>query len=79
LIDAGISPDATYEGGGIVALRVPMINLLKLLLSTADLTNDQGLKIAYDRKAVEERIRVLEIEAGIIVEKGPVITSKRVW
>lgn len=79
LLDAGIEGAANYEAGNTTGLKTAAIEIMETLLTTADSTNTEGMLIRYDRKAVEARIRQYKIDIGIIVEEGPIITSKRLW
>ena len=74
LIDAGISEGARYEATASKMLKQCAIELLRLLLSTPDTTNENGFSQRYDRAAIERRIVELSGTAG-----RPTISSSKVW
>lgn len=78
LIDAGIAGNQNYLLENSVPLKKAAIELMELLLTTADTGNENGYTIKYDRAAVLKRLNLLRIELGV-VEEGPYITSKVVW
>lgn len=76
LIDAGIDGTLTYDKTQSTVLRNCAIELLELLLSTPDQTNENGFVIKYDRGAIQARIRSLQTEE---IETGAVLRSKSIW
>ena len=80
LLDAGISPTGVYTVDNSVPLKTIAVQLMKMLLTTADTSNSTvGFHIIYDRKAVLERIKLLEIELGIFNDSVPTIKGKQPW
>lgn len=81
LIDAGINGADTYVAGNSVTLKIAAIQVLKILLSTADITKGTGETAflhKYDRDAILKRIAQLEDEVGITVGR-PAITGRSPW
>lgn len=77
LLDTGISPEEEYTGSNSIALKTVALSICKIILTTADHTNENGFSVKYDRNAVLKRIADLEDELGLTAR--PTITSKRVW
>lgn len=79
LIDFGIDGTATYDTSKTVLLKKAAIQIMELLLTTADTTNENTYGIRYDRTAVQARIRLLKGEIGLIDESLPFVKSRPVW
>jgi hypothetical protein len=77
LVDQGVDPAATYDGSLSISIKKGAIEVIKILLSTADTTNENGYAIKFDRAAILKRLGQLEDELGLT--GLPTITSKRVW
>jgi hypothetical protein len=78
MIDNLIDGSATYEAEDSLKLKNAAVELITLILTTADTTNTEGFSVRYDRKAVEARLKALQIELGLI-DEGPIITGKSIW
>lgn len=78
LIDAGITGTDVYTSSLSTSLKRCAIELLKLILSMADTTNENSYLIKYDRAAVQKRIDQLEEEVNE-VDNRPVINSVKPW
>lgn len=64
LLEAGIVGGATYDGSNKVSLKRCAIELMELLLTTPNQTNDVGMVITYDRGAVEKLIARYKVDIG---------------
>jgi hypothetical protein len=79
LIDRGVDPEGTYDGSNKDLIKAAAIEVMELLLTTADTRNEGGYSITFDRKAVMERINQLKNELGLIDTSLPFVTSRTVW
>jgi hypothetical protein len=86
LLDAGMDGGQTYDPAtrpeDVTTIKTCAIEVLLLLLSTADTITDNnggvGNSIKYDRKAVEQRIYDLRVDLGLITDK-PTISFIHPW
>jgi len=79
MIDLSIDPMQTYDGSNQVLLKKAAIQIMELLLTTADTQNENDYRITFDREAVLARIQLLKGEIGLIDDSKPYITSPKVW
>lgn len=79
LMDRGVDPAGVYDGSNIVLLKMAAIEIMELLLTTADTQNENTYKITFDRVAVLARINQLKTELGLIDTSLPYVTSRSVW
>jgi len=84
LIDAGILGTSPYDGTNVIALKKAAIELLQLLLTTADVSDGNATagfvhSVKYDRVAILARIKLLKGELGVTDESLPTINTKAVW
>jgi hypothetical protein len=80
LIDAGITGSDAYDGSNSDDLKTVAIDLMELLLTTPDTTNETGFLIKYDRAMVLARISQLKTDLGLVqVDVGVTITAKSLW
>lgn len=79
LIDRGVDPAGNYDGSNKDLIKGAAIEVMELLLTTADTKNEGGYTITFDRKAVMERINQLKGELGLIDTSLPYVTSRNVW
>lgn len=81
LIDQGVTGSDSYNGSKLTELKTGALNLLKLIISTPDVEDDNGTGFTtstkFDRSAVLERIKQLEDELGLSV--GSSIEAKPMW
>lgn len=77
LLDFGITASDTYVATSSLEIKKCAVQVMQLLLSTADTTNENGYAIKYDRAAVLKRLELLQVE--IEGEAAPTITSPKVW
>jgi hypothetical protein len=80
----GVDPVGTFDltkaAESIVPIEKAALEVMRILLTTADNTNDQPLyTIKWDRVAVLKRIQALEYKYGLVTDSTPTITSVRVW
>ncbi len=79
LIDIGLTETDTYIVGNLDSVKRAAIEVMKVLLTTADTGNAQtGFSIKYDRAAIEKRIAQLEDELDVVVDK-PTIKGIHPW
>ena len=79
MIDAGILEASTYVFANSVSLKLAAINVMRVLLTTANTSNSiTGFSVTYDRASIFKRIALLEEELGISTAL-PTITSRNVW
>jgi hypothetical protein len=81
LIDNGITGSTNYSSSQKVLLKTAAIQVLQILLSTADVeqgSDDTRQSIKYDRNAIAKRISELQVEVGVI-DPDPVIKAIHVW
>lgn len=62
MADLSVDGDLTYSVTALPSLKKAAIEVLKTLLSAADITNENGFTHKYDRNAVLKRIAALEEE-----------------
>jgi hypothetical protein len=79
LIDLGIDGALTYDALNTVLIKKAAIQVMQLLLTTADTHNENDYRITFDRDAVIARIKLLKGEIGEIDESQPFVTSRSVW
>jgi hypothetical protein len=79
LIDHQINPSLAYDGTNVLLLKRAAIDVLKVLLSSPDITNDTGFTHKYDRNAVAKRISQLEDELDPVVKEKATVTAKQYW
>jgi hypothetical protein len=79
LLDKGVDPTGVYNGSNKDLLKQAAIEIMELLLTTADTQNENTYKITFDRVAVLARINQLKTELGLIDTSLPYITSRPVW
>lgn len=79
LLDLGIDGAGVYDGSNQVLLKTAAIQIMELLLTTADTQNENSYQITYDRDAVLARINLLKGEIGLIDDTKPYITHRNVW
>ena len=79
LLDRAIDPNATYDGTNKDLLKQAAIEIMELLLTTADTQNENTYKVTFDRVAVLARINQLKTELGLIDTSLPYVTSRPVW
>jgi len=81
LIDAGILGTAIYDGSNLVKLKTCALNLLRIIISTPDVQDDNGggftTSTKFDRPSVLIRIAQLEGELDLVT--GPTIEAKSMW
>jgi hypothetical protein len=65
LLDAGIDEAGEYDGSNSVDIKKAAIQVLYILLSTADTTTPEQMSIRYDRNAIQRRIAAIEDELGL--------------
>lgn len=79
LIDIGLTETDSYVVGNLDSVKRAAIEVMKVLLTTADTGNAQtGFSIKYDRAAIEKRIAQLEDELDVVVDK-PTIKGIHPW
>lgn len=82
IIDGGLEAQDTYTVDHGTGVKTAALQILRILLSTADVTTSTGgvvsNSIKYDRGAILKRIGELEIELGL-VDARPTINAKYVW
>lgn len=79
LIDIGLTESDPYVVGNLDSVKRAAIEVMKVLLTTADTGNAQtGFSIKYDRAAIEKRIAQLEDELDVVVDK-PTIKGIHPW
>lgn len=79
LIDIGLGETDTYIVGNLDSVKRAAIEVMKVLLTTADTGNAQtGFSIKYDRAAIEKRIAQLEDELDVVIDK-PTIKGIHPW
>ncbi len=72
MIDAGITEAATYTAPALVSVKTAAIEVMKVILTTADTTNSlTGFSQKYDRDAIRKRIS--ELEEELLITIGPSI------
>lgn len=79
LLDAGIDGAATYTADNMVPVKTAALKLMELLLTTADVRNENGYDIKFDRNAVMARVNQLKNELGLIDTALPFVTSRPAW
>lgn len=79
LIDLAIDGNLPYDGSNQVLLKKAAIQVMELLLTTADTQNENQYQIKFDREAVLARINLLKGEIGLIDDTQPYITHRNVW
>ncbi len=62
MLDFSIDGSATYSSSSSLQIKRCAVNIIKILLSTADTTNENGYHITYDRPSVLKRLSLLEAE-----------------
>lgn len=78
LLDAGITDAGTYSSANSTAIKTVAIEVMKVLLTTANTTNElTGFSITYDRDALMKRIAQLEEELGLAAVST--IKGVKVW
>jgi hypothetical protein len=79
LLDAGIAGSDTYTKSNSIPLKTIALSIINILLSTADVSNTDGMAVKYDRDAVLKRAARLEDELGLSQKDRPTITAKSIW
>lgn len=79
LTDRGVDAAGLYDGTNKNALKSAAIEIMELLLTTADIKNENGYSITFDRNAVLSRINQFKNELGLVDTALPYITSRSVW
>ncbi len=77
LIDQDLSGTGTYDISGSLSVKKAAVEVMKILLSTADTVNESGYAIKFDRPSLLKRIADLEEE--ISPTSRDKIRSKRPW
>jgi hypothetical protein len=77
LLDAGIDETGEYDATLSTEIKKVAIQVLYILLTTADTTSPEQMSIRYDRVAVQRRISALEDELGL--SEVPTIRAKHIW
>ncbi len=78
LLDINLDGTDYYEAVNYKMVRLAAIQLMEILLTTPNTTNQiTGYSITYDRDAVERRLYRLKLEAGL--ELGPYIRAINKW
>lgn len=78
LIDLGMVDTADYIVGNLDNIKRAAIEVMKVLLTTADTSNGEvGYSIKYDRAAIEKRIAQLQDELDVVT--GPMIKGIHPW
>ena len=76
MIDRGIVGTDPYASGNTVTLKKCAIEVMELLLTTADTTDSTpGFSTTFDRDAVLKRINLLKGEIGLVDESMPTIEN----
>lgn len=79
LLDFGLVEAGTYDSSSIDSIKKAAIEVMKVLLTTADTSNAQvGFSIKYDRSAIEKRIKQLEDELEV-TDGRPTIKGIHPW
>lgn len=66
LLDLGITDTSDYVVGTLDNIKKAAIEVMKVLLTTADTSNGEvGFAVKYDRAAIEKRITQLEDELDV--------------
>jgi hypothetical protein len=79
LIDLGIVDTSEYAVGTLDSIKRAAIEVMKVLLTTADTTNGEvGFSVKYDRAAIEKRIAQLEDELNV-TDARPTIKGIHPW
>jgi hypothetical protein len=79
MLDAGINGSSTYVVSNSAALKTAAIQVMRVLLSTADTSNNvTGFSIKYDRAAILKLIALYEDDLGITAGR-PIIKGRSVW
>jgi hypothetical protein len=77
LVDSGLDGSDTYESTDLLTLKGIAKQLIEVLLTTPDTTNENGYAIKYDRSAALKRLEDLEEELNPTA--GPIISSVSPW
>lgn len=72
-IDAGLISGGTYVIADALAVKRAAVEVMKILLSTADTTNENGYGIKWDRASLLKRIADLEEEIEPTVPANRII------
>lgn len=79
LLDFGIVDSDVYTASSMDSIKRAAIEVMKVLLTTADTGNAQtGFQIKYDRAAIEKRINQLEDELNV-TDTRPTIKGIQPW
>lgn len=79
LLDFGIDGEGSYAAANIDSIKKAAIEVMKVLLTTADTGNAvTGFTIKYDRAAIEKRIKQLEDELEV-TDSQPTIKGIHPW
>jgi hypothetical protein len=80
LLDAGIDGSSIYTASLSSAIKKVAIQVMELLLSTADTNNGQvGFNINYDRTAIIARIKMIKGELCISDDSLATIKGVSPW
>lgn len=79
LIDFNIDPALTYNASNIVLMKRAAIEVLKVLASSPDITNDTGFTHKYDRAAVQKRINDLTDELDPVDIEPKIRSKTHMW
>lgn len=79
LLDLGIVGADTYTAANSVDVKKAAIQVIQVILSTADTINENEFQIKYDRPSLIKYLDTLKSEVGDDTALAPTITSKPVW
>lgn len=79
LLDLGINGADTYTAANAVDVKKAAIQVIQVILSTADTINENEYSIKFDRPSLIKYLDTLKAEVGEETATTPVITSKAVW
>jgi len=78
LADVELLPTDTYQTSNLSKVRLAAISLIETLLTTPNVSNSTtGYSVSYDRSAIERRLSILKMDAGLI--SGPTIKAVNKW
>lgn len=81
LLDEGLNAADAYDPSLSLQVKKATIQVMEVLLTTADTTNENQYVIKYDRPTLLKRITALKDEVaaedGVVLQ--PVIRSKKCW
>ena len=79
LIDLGIDGNLPYDASNQLPIKKAAIQVMRVLLTTADTQNENTYQITFDRDNVIANIKMLEAEIEGATDSQPYITSRPVW